>query len=183
MNDLELEFVWRPSAAMGNQTQIFTHVLYNMYSSPQGFDFDIITDYPFCDWINDESTRDYNAPNEAENLIPLLEERISHYATDEILLLFGGDFEFYNAYNNYKQMDAMIEYMNKHYSDKYIFKYSTPSDYVAAIAKHNVPWSTKYDDMFPYSDSPDSYWTGFFSSRANDKEYIRRASHNFHAST
>jgi lysosomal alpha-mannosidase len=97
MNDLELEFVWRPSAAMGNQTQIFTHVLYNMYSSPQGFDFDIITDYPFCDWINDESTRDYNAPNEAENLIPLLEERISHYATDEILLLFGGDFEFYNA--------------------------------------------------------------------------------------
>ena len=37
---------------------------------------------------------------------------------------------------------------------------------------------TKYDDMFPYADYPDAYWTGFFSSRANDKEYIRRASHN-----
>jgi hypothetical protein len=36
--------------------------------------------------------------------------------------------------------------------------------------------------MFPYSDCPDAYWTGYFSSRANDKEYIRRASHNFHAS-
>jgi hypothetical protein len=36
--------------------------------------------------------------------------------------------------------------------------------------------------MFPYSDGPDAYWTGYFSSRANDKEYIRRASHNFHAS-
>ena len=79
-------------------------------------------------------------------------------------------------------MDNMIEYMNLHHSDKYIFKYSTPSDYIDAIAKHNVTWPTKYDDMFPYSDSPDSYWTGYFSSRANDKEYIRRASHSFHAS-
>jgi len=36
--------------------------------------------------------------------------------------------------------------------------------------------------MFPYSDRPDAYWTGYFSARANNKEYIRRASHNFHAS-
>jgi hypothetical protein len=51
-------------------------------------------------------------------------------------------------------MDNMINYMNKHYSDKYKFRYSTPSDYVDAIKKHNVKWPTKYDDMFPYSDAP-----------------------------
>jgi hypothetical protein len=88
-----------------------------------------------------------------------------------------------NAFQNYASMDNMISYMNENYGDKYIFKYSTPSDYVDAVAKHDVKWPTKYDDMFPYSDSPDSYWTGYFSSRANDKEYIRRASSNFHSSS
>jgi hypothetical protein len=76
----------------------------------------------------------------------------------------------------------MIEYMNKHYSDQFNFFYSTPSNYIDAIAKLNISWPTKYDDMFPYSDTPDSYWTGYFSARANNKEYIRTASHNFHAS-
>lgn len=51
-------------------------------------------------------------------------------------------------------MDNMIHYMNKHHSDKFFFRYSTPSDYVDAIKKHNVSWPTKYDDMFPYSDLP-----------------------------
>lgn len=36
--------------------------------------------------------------------------------------------------------------------------------------------------MFPYADNPDAYWTGYFSSRANDKEYTRRASYNYDAS-
>jgi hypothetical protein len=79
-------------------------------------------------------------------------------------------------------MDAMISYINEHYGDKYKLFYSTPSIYVDAVAKYNISWPTKYDDMFPYSDNPDSYWTGYFSSRANDKGYIRRASTNFHAS-
>ena len=51
-------------------------------------------------------------------------------------------------------MDAMIEYMNEKHGDKYVFRYSTPSDYIDALQKHNVQWPTKYDDMFPYSDNP-----------------------------
>jgi hypothetical protein len=66
-------------------------------------------------------------------------------------------------------------------ADKYFFRYSTPSDYIDAIAKNNILWPTKYDDMFPYSDNKDAYWTGYFSSRPNFKEYIRRASSAFHA--
>jgi alpha-mannosidase len=77
----------------------------------------------------------------------------------------------------------MIEYMNSHHGDKYHLKYSTPSDYVDSVFAHNISWPTKYDDMFPYADNPDAYWTGYFSSRPNDKEYIRRASYNFHASS
>jgi hypothetical protein len=40
-------------------------------------------------------------------------------------------------------MDAMIEYMNKHYGDKYNFFYSTPSVYVDALAKYDVEFPTK----------------------------------------
>ena len=36
--------------------------------------------------------------------------------------------------------------------------------------------------MFPYSDAADSFWTGYFSTRPNDKEFIRRASSYFRAS-
>ena len=36
--------------------------------------------------------------------------------------------------------------------------------------------------MFPYADNELSYWTGFFSSRANDKEFIRRAERTLMAS-
>eukprot|EP00347_Sterkiella_histriomuscorum_P000869 403374211 len=62
-------------------------------------------------------------------------------------------------------------------------KYATPSDYVDAIHTENLEWPVNYDDMFPYSDDKYSYWTGYFSSRATDKEYTRRGSHLLHASS
>jgi len=37
--------------------------------------------------------------------------------------------------------------------------------------------------MFPYADDDYSFWTGYFTSRSNDKDYIRRGSHNLHASS
>ena len=54
--------------------------------------------------------------------------------------------------------------------------------YVDSVAAQNIAWPTKYDDMFPYADNENSFWTGFFSSRANDKAYMRRASQTLHSS-
>jgi len=45
-----------------------------------------------------------------------------------------------------------------------------------------LEWPTKYDDMFPYADNAYSFWTGYFTSRANDKKYMRDASHTLHSS-
>jgi alpha-mannosidase len=97
------------------------------------------------------------------------------------MCVFGEDFRFMNAFQYYENLDAMISYMNLYHGDRYVFKYSTPSQYVDAVASHNIEWPVKFDDLFPYSDNPNAYWTGYFSSRANDKEYIRRASSSFHA--
>lgn len=96
-----------------------------------------------------------------------MDDRALHYATNDILAIWGGDFQWINAESNYRNLDAMMEYMNANHGDQYIFKYSTPSKYVDAIKSYNATWPVKYDDMFPYSSAPDSYWTGYFTSRPN----------------
>lgn len=37
--------------------------------------------------------------------------------------------------------------------------------------------------MFPYADQAEDYWTGYFSSRANYKKYVRDGQANLHASS
>ena len=72
----------------------------------------------------------------------------------------------------------MIKGFNAKYTDVKL-QYSTPSKYLDAISSGdnaNIAWPTKYDDMFPYADDELSYWTGYFTSRANAKGYIRRGS-------
>jgi hypothetical protein len=61
--------------------------------------------------------------------------------------------------------------------------YSTPSMYIDAVHAEGLSYTTKHDDMFPYADDKVSYWTGFFTSRPNSKEYIRRAQHTLLASS
>lgn len=111
-----------------------------------------------------------------------LDHRISHSRHNHLFVMFGDDFEYKVASQNFRNMDAMIEYMNTHHSDKYFFKYSTPSEYIDAVKEMDISWPTKYDDMFPYADSKDAYWTGFFTSRPNHKSYVRTQSSEYHAS-
>jgi lysosomal alpha-mannosidase len=41
LNEMEMEFIWMPNEkSLGSDVNIFTHVLYNHYSSPNGYDFD-----------------------------------------------------------------------------------------------------------------------------------------------
>jgi hypothetical protein len=98
------------------------------------------------------------------------------------MIVFGDDFTYMDAKKNYEAMDAMISFINENYSKYFKLQYSTPSQYIDAIRKENLEYPVKYDDLFPYSDGKDSYWTGFFTSRPNLKGFIRRASSNFHAS-
>jgi len=105
-------------------------------------------------WISGKS-RVNNDAYEASKLMKQLDERVPHFLTDDLLMLMGDDFRYMNAAQNYDSIDNMIAYMNKHHSDKYILRYSTPSDYVDALHKHNVTWPVKYDDMFPYADGYD----------------------------
>jgi len=79
-------------------------------------------------------------------------------------------------------MDAVIKYVNKHNTVNMTLQYSTPSEYLDALKRDNYSWPTKYDDGFPYSDNPEDFWTGYFSSRPTKKKGVRDVSANLHAS-
>lgn len=93
-------------------------------------------------------------------------------------MIWGDDFAFEDAARHFKSLDNIITTWNGLIFPKTNMEmiYSTPSIYIDAIAKQNITWSTKYDDMFPYADCELCYWTGFFTTRANDKKYMRDAS-------
>ena len=76
----------------------------------------------------------------------------------------------------------MIEYMNTKLGGSVHFKYSTPEEYFKSLNNLNLTWSVNTADFFPYFDFNGSYWTGFYTSRPNDKGFVRRVSSNFHSS-
>lgn len=93
MNNGEMEFVWRPNAdSFGTDTQILTHVLYNHYSSPDKFGWDLQEGSD--NWINNLKSKDFNADTESAWFVDHLTERAKHYLTDDIFVLFGGDFQY-----------------------------------------------------------------------------------------
>lgn len=73
----------------------------------------------------------------------------------DLLVVMGDDFKFQNAKKYFDGSDALIAYYNAHegLENNIELIYSTPSMYIDAIAKNEIVWSTKYDDMFPYADN------------------------------
>ena len=61
--------------------------------------------------------------------------------------------------------------------------YSTPYKYLKALEEQEIVWPNRYNDMFPYADSVNDYWTGYFTSRANSKAQIRQTQRNLHAAS
>ncbi|CDW90125.1 glycosyl hydrolases family 38 protein [Stylonychia lemnae] len=180
LKDKEMEFIWRPFFDhFGSTKQVFTHSLYYGYRSPPDFDYDSdSTDDPFVD---DPDLSTFNADVKSAQFMQWVTQVSANYATNHIMQVMGEDFKYANAKRNFKSMDRLIKYFNNRYSNVTLL-YSTPSQYINALNKLDRKWPTKYDDMFPYADRNDSFWTGYFSSRANDKEFIRKGSHQTHAS-
>ena len=114
-------------------------------------------------------------------------EYLEVYNGDNLLMTQGCDisylfdFTYANARQNFISLDRFIRYFNDHV-DNVTVKYSTPGIYLDAIKLQNLSYPVKYDDMFPYADSPNDYWTGYFTSRANSKGQVRDGQANLHAS-
>ena len=68
-----------------------------------------------------------------------------------------------------------MNFVNKKYTNMSLF-YTTPGEYLDSLVQMDLSWSTKYDDLFPYADIPEDYWSGYFSSRASSKWQVRYGS-------
>ncbi|CAF3637750.1 unnamed protein product [Rotaria sp. Silwood1] len=146
-----MEMVWKASSNLDRQSWLFTGVLPNRYVPPDSFCFD---------------QRCSNDPIMAQG-----------YATNHIIMTFGGDFHYEIAHEAFKNIDKLIEYVNAEQVNGSIINvfYSTPSCYLYALNKVDRAWTTKTDDFFPYARYSNGYWTGYFTSRATLKRYERHS--------
>lgn len=177
-----MEWVWKPfSESLGDNVSIFSHTMKNGYSYPIGFRYD---DNWFANEpvVADETLETFNADIKAREMWIVVDEMSRQYRGSHLFIPWGDDFAYSNAHLTFGPLDALIPYFNEHYEDITLM-YSTPSQYIEAIKKESIDWPVRYDDMFPYADKPDDYWTGYFSSRADKKEEDRIASSNLHASS
>jgi hypothetical protein len=178
LEEKEMEWLWRPfNESLGSRAEIFTHMMYQHYSSPAGFSFnEFSTDSPI---IDDERMENNNVEERTAALYDYLTHMADHYRTDHLLVPFGDDFNYLNAQKIFLNVDKLIKNFNERYDDVELF-YSTPNQYLDAVHAADIEWPTKYDDLFPYSDGDDAYWTGYFTSRPNLKGYVREVSKDLH---
>ncbi|XP_071747296.1 lysosomal alpha-mannosidase-like [Lepeophtheirus salmonis] len=164
--DKSLEMLWesRPGSS-----RLFTGILPNLYQPPNGFCFDV-----FCGddaMVDNLESPEYNIPQKMKAFLKVVLDESKVYATNQIPMTMGGDFQYTDASMWFKNMDKVMKYF-KH--EKINILYSTPSCYAKAVkASMKGSFPIKTDDFFPYSNDPHSYWTGYFTSRPSLKGMIR----------
>ena len=182
LNSKTMEMVWRPKTIPESSSNyIFTHVNHFLYSPPPGYCFDLVCrrkDEPIKD---DPFLVDYNLDRKADGFVEYFRSMSNHYRTNNLMHCMGGDFHYADARVTFKNMDKLIDYINKRPSYGVTFKYSTPSDYLKAIRQEQATYPVKTDDFFPYADQPHAVWSGFFTSRVALKGLVKDMSRYLHS--
>ncbi|CAK9156992.1 unnamed protein product [Ilex paraguariensis] len=170
--DKSLEVVWQGSKTFGSSSQIFANTFPVHYSPPNGFHFEVDDD--FVPVQDNPLLFDYNVETRVNDFIDAALTQANVTLTNHIMWTMGDDFQYQYAESWFKQMDKLIHYVNK--DGRVNALYSTPSIYTDAKHAENESWLLKIDDYFPYADSANAYWTGFFTSRPALKRYVRMLS-------
>jgi len=165
------EVIMRGSPSLGEESDIFTGVMRG-YGPPSGFYWgEYSHDPPIMDDIRLE---DYNVDERVEWFVNRSLDQAAVYLTNNIMFTMGTDFNYENANTWFKNLDKIIDYVNK--DGRVNVFYSTPSIYLKAKYDAGITWPTKDDDWFPYADWIHAYWTGYFTSRPALKRYVRSSS-------
>ncbi|CAL1684554.1 unnamed protein product [Lasius platythorax] len=175
LSEQSMEFIWESSPSLGKRANLFTTAMYNTYSPPPGFCFDVLcADDPM---IDDPDSPDYNIDKKIDDFLRYAVVQANYYRTNHIILTMGGDFTYQHAEMYFTNLDKLIRYTNQRNGSSVNVIYSTPSCYLKALNDKKLQWPTKNDDFFPYASDPHSYWTGYFSSRPTSK-YFERMGNN-----
>lgn len=75
----DTEMIWQASDSLGSTSNLFTSILYDGYSSPHGFCFDVLcSEEPVVD---DKNSPEYNVDTK------VIESKIEHLLIEETLIL------------------------------------------------------------------------------------------------
>jgi lysosomal alpha-mannosidase len=171
--DKGLEFYWQYSHPRAKSSSpIFTHVLDTHYGTPKLLGLD--------------------TQSLVYELVPILKKRLQWFKTDQLLLPFGGDFNFKVAGMQFSKMDAIMKYINANSSTyNMTLRYSTLSEYFNAIKSTSTTFDTRTNDFFPYvpcypcgapqcenepcgpASQSNAYWSGFYTSKPAQKLLVR----------
>jgi lysosomal alpha-mannosidase len=128
--------------------------------------------------MDDPNLEDYNVDQKVEQFINYTLDQAKSYKTNNLIMTMGSDFQYSNAHMWFKNLDKLIYYVNQAQSkgSKVNIFYSTTACYLYSLNQANTTWTVKHDDFFPYAHRPHAFWTGYFTSRAALKNYVRRSS-------
>lgn len=170
INEKSLEFVWQGSKSLGSSAQIFAGAFPKNYEPPPGgFYYEVNDDSPIVQ--DDINLFDYNVQERVDAFVAAAVSQANITRTNHIMWTMGTDFKYQYAHTWFRQMDKLIHYVNK--DGRVNALYSTPSIYTDAKYATDESWPTKTDDFFPYADSANAFWTGYFTSRPALKRYVR----------
>ena len=130
-NSKTMEMVWEASQDMGTASDLFTGVLYNYYSPPPGFCWDLLcNDDPIMDNAN---LPHGNGDKIAQKFLEYVHKQAEVFQTNNIILTMGMDFNYQAANAWFINMDKLINLIkNIDNSGIHLF-YSTPSCYLKAL--------------------------------------------------
>jgi lysosomal alpha-mannosidase len=103
---LEMEMIWRANTNLGTKSDLFTGVMFNGYSPPPGFCFDIMCDDVV---IDNPRSPDYNLDRKVSELIEWAEKEAQSYKSNHIMITMGNDFNYLDAHVWYKNLDKVIK--------------------------------------------------------------------------
>ena len=151
------------------------------YGPPPGFCFDVHCNENYLVGQDDDTIL-----ARMVELVKFLKVQSDRTKGRNIMLTMGEDFNYENAFIYYENIEKMISSLMEFQEsgridvatilaprfDKLNMFYSNPNKYtdckhkeISEAQKMNGPFETKTDDFFPYSDRPNGFWTGYFTSR------------------
>lgn len=170
-----LDLIWHGDRALPGQSgSIFTNIFRDGYDSPNGFCFDALCKDDMI--VDNKQSYEYNLEDKGQYMIEFMRKYAKVKLTNQLLIPFGGDFQYTAAGQNFKSIDKLLRYIRSNAPDLNVF-YSTPSCYQYSLHKelnsdtrteaYNLP--EKFDDFIPYDSSPSIWWSGYFTSRPSVK--------------
>ncbi|KAJ2732210.1 mannosyl-oligosaccharide 1,3-1,6-alpha-mannosidase activity protein [Coemansia sp. BCRC 34962] len=159
-----LQFMWQRDSIT---PALLTHFLSVHYAAPSpSFDFD--------------NTKRCNPAELLEELKRFAQSQVRQYpGHGHILVMMGDDFRYIHAQRGFSCLDQIIDMSEARSADDGLsVRYSTPSEYFAAVRPHLNKASLRLhqDDFYPYQDKPyEQYWSGVLATRADLKWLIRDA--------